>query len=506
MDTADSSPSPASATAEVERDQHEVRKAKRRELVDQPGGAYPEHVLRSHTFTQVHGNARWAGLEPGQESTDEVSVVGRVVHLRNTGKLCFAQLQEGYGANVQIMLSEKIVGEQELERWKKLVDLGDWVNATGVVVKSRRGELSVLADRWSMASKALRPMPFLHKDLSEEMRVRQRYTDLMVNADSRQMVLDRAAVMKAIRDTLHEQEYVEVETPILQLIHGGAAARPFTTHMNAFNQDMVLRIALELNLKKAVVGGIERVYEIGRIFRNEGVDSSHSPEFTMLEAYQSFGDLWSVAELTRSLIIAAARAVGRTRIETAAGVIDLEQPWQRLAVYDAASQALGEQVTPDTPVESLRGWCQARQMSFDPAWDAPTLVMEVVSELVEPTLLQPTYLHDYPAQAQPLARLNPDDPRQVLAWDLIIGGVERATGFSELIDPVIQREVLTKQSLLAAQGDPEAMVIDEDFLLALEHGAPPMGGIGLGIDRLMMLLTGKGIRETILFPHLKRQA
>ena len=275
--------------------------------------------------------------------------------------------------------------------------------------------------------------------------------------------------------------------------------------MNAFSQEMTLRIALELNLKKAVVGGVDQVFEMGRIFRNEGVDSTHSPEFTMLEVYQAYGDQHSMAELMREMFLAAADAVGSRQVETPAGLVDLDAEWTWLPVYDGVSAAVGETVTPETPAERLRELLERHEVEFDPAWGAEKLVLELLSELVEPTLLQPTFLCDYPPSAQPLARPHRSKPGLIEAWDLIIGGVERGTAFSELVDPVVQRNVLEEQSLLAAGGDPEAMQLDEDFLRALEYGAPPMGGLGLGIDRMIMLFTGAGIRETILFPHLRAE-
>ena len=308
-----------------------------------------------------------------------------------------------------------------------------------------------------------------------------------------------------IRDSDGEG-FIEVETPVLQLVHGGAAARPFGTHMNAFSQDMSLRIALELNLKKAVVGGIDKVYEMGRIFRNEGVDSTHSPEFTMLEAYEAYGDQRTMGELTRRIYLAVADAIGSRTVETPQGTVDLDGEWRWLSVYPGLSEALGREITPDTPVEELLALAAERDLEIDPALPQGKVVMELFEELVEPTILQPTFVCDYPAEAQPLARRKDEDPRLIDAWDLIIAGVERATGFTELVDPVVQREVLTQQSLAAAAGDPEAMQLDEDFLRALEYGAPPMGGIGIGIDRMVMFFTGVGIRETILFPHLKPEA
>ena len=485
-------------------EQMRVRHEKREKLLEAGRQAYPVAVGRTHTLEQVR--EQWAHLETGEETQDVVGVAGRVIFIRNTGKLCFATLQEGIGTRLQVMLSLAEVGEEALADWKAHVDLGDHVFVRGRVISSKRGELSVMASEWQMASKALRPLPVLHKELSEESRVRQRYADLIVRQEARDMVRTRAAIVKAVRTTLEERGYLEIETPVLQLIHGGATARPFHTHINAFDQAMTLRIALELNLKKAVVGGVDKVFEIGRIFRNEGVDSTHSPEFTMLEVYQAYGDQFTMAALMREMILAAADAVGSRQVETPAGTVDLDQDWPWLPVYEGVSRAVGETVTPDTDLATLRAIADKHDVEYDDDWEPAHIVMELLGDLVEPTLIQPTFLCDYPPSAQPLARPHREDPRLIEAWDLIIGGVERGTAFSELVDPVIQREVLTDQSRRAAAGDLEAMQLDEDFLRALEYGAPPMGGLGLGIDRLIMLFTGAGIRETILFPHLKPEA
>ncbi|MEI7054857.1 lysine--tRNA ligase [Nocardioides sp. CCNWLW239] len=487
-----------------------VRREKRERLLAEGKKAYAIGVGRTHTLAEVR-EAYEDKLEAGEETQDVVTVAGRVMFVRNTGKLAFATLQEGVGTRLQVMLSLAEVGEESLAEWKALVDLGDHVAVTGRVISSRRGELSVMASSWEMASKALRPLPVLHKDLSEEARVRQRYADLIVRQEARDMVRTRAKITQAIRRCLEDDGYLEVETPVLQLIHGGAHARPFNTHMNAFDQPMTLRIALELNLKKAIVGGVDKVYEIGRIFRNEGVDSTHSPEFTMIEAYQAYGDQFTIAEQIRKMYLAAADAVGSRQIavsnsEGEADVIDLDGEWKWLPVYEGVSEAVGVEVTPDTDIDTLKALADKHDVDLDPAWGADKIVMELCGELVEPHLIQPTFLCDFPAIAQPLARINDEEPSKVLAWDLIIGGVERGTGFTELIDPVVQRDVLTQQSLLAAGGDPEAMQLDEDFLRALEYGAPPMGGLGLGLDRAIMLFTGAGIRETILFPLLKPEA
>lgn len=485
-------------------EQMQVRRAKRQQLLDSDREAYPVTVPVTHTLSEVR--SEWGHLATGNETEDAVGVAGRVIFVRNTGKLCFATLQAGDGTRLQAMLSLAEVGPEQLSDWKSLVDLGDHVFIDGRVISSRRGELSVMARRWQMASKALRPLPVLHKELSEEQRVRRRYVDLIVRDEARQMVLDRAAVMLAIRGVLQEHEFIEVETPILQPVHGGANARPFRTHLNAMDIPMTLRIALELYLKRAVVGGIDRVFEIGRIFRNEGIDSTHSPEFTMLEAYLAYGDQRSMADLTQQMVLAAADATGSRQIETENGVIDLDGEWQWLPFYRGLSEALGVAVTVNTAHEDLVDLAGKHDLEVDAGWDGEKIAMELFEKLVEPGLLQPTFVCEYPASAQPLARPHRTETGLIEAWDLIIGGTERGTAFSELIDPEIQRQRLSEQSLKAAGGDPEAMQLDEDFLQALEYAAPPMGGLGLGIDRIMMLLSGSGIRETILFPFVKPEA
>lgn len=478
-----------------------VRLDKRARMLERGEQAYPVGVARTHTLEEIR--AKYPDLEADTATGEIVGVSARVVYVRNKGKLCFATIQSGEGTRLQIMLSFANVGEEALADWKSLVDLGDHVFFKGEVISSRTGELSIMATEWSMASKALRPLPVLHADLSEEMRVRRRYVDLIVRDKAREQVRMRSAIVKAIRDTLHGEEFIELETPILQLIHGGASARPFHTHLNAFDQPMTLRIALELYLKRAVVGGIDKVFELGRIFRNEGVDSTHSPEFTMLELYEAYGDQFTMAEIMQRMILAAADAVGSRTITTERGDINLDGEWPWLPVYKGLSDGVGVEITPETTAEELRAIAEKHDVSIDLAWDAEKLVVELFGEIVEPTIIQPTFICDYPPSAQPLARPHRDKPNLIEAWDLIIDGRETGTAFSELIDPVIQRDRLTQQSLAAAAGDPEAMQLDEDFLRALEYGAPPMGGLGLGIDRLVMLFTGVGIREAILFPLMK---
>ena len=490
-------------------EQRRVRQDKRARLLAEGRPPYPVTVPRTHSLREVRDG--WGHLATGEETTDVVAVTGRVVFIRNTGKLCFATLQEGLsltdsGSRLQVMLSLAEVGEEALAAWKADVDLGDFVLVRGRVISSRRGELSVLGSEWQMAAKALRPMPTLHKELSDETRVRQRYADLTVREAARDMVRTRAAITRGIRETLHREGFLEIETPVLQLVHGGANARPFGTHLNAFDTDMTLRIALELFLKRAVVGGVDKVYELGRIFRNEGIDSSHSAEFTMLEFYEAWGDQRSVAALLQRIIVDVADLLGSRQVETPAGTVDLDGEWPWLGVYPGLSTVVGEEITPATDADRLWAIAAEREVEVDPGWGAEKLVIELFGELVEPTLIQPTFVCDYPPLAQPLARPHRSDPHLIEAWDLVIGGMERGTGFSELIDPVVQRERLTAQSLAAAAGDEDAMQLDEDFLAALEFGAPPMGGVGLGIDRLVMLFTDVGIRETILFPLLKPAA
>jgi lysyl-tRNA synthetase class 2 len=483
-------------------EQIRVRRAKLDRIRAEGVEPYPVGFPRTTTIADLHD--RYSDLEQDTATGDRVGVTGRVMLNRPGGKLCFATIRDGTG-DVQVMISLDRVGEASLAAWKADLDLGDHIGVEGEVISSKRGELSVLADRWALTSKALRPLPEKWHGLADaEVRVRQRYVDLIVNDDAREMVRTRAVVLGSVRETLAARGYVEVETPVLQVVHGGAAARPFRTHLNAFDTDMYLRIAIELYLKRLVVGGIERVYEIGRIFRNEGVDSTHSPEFTMLEAYEAYGDYDTMAALTRDIVLDAARAVGRTVVpDGAGGEVDLTGEWRSVTVHQAVSRAVGKDVTVDTTDGDLRAIAADHDVTLQPGWGAGPIVLELFEKLVEHTLREPTFVRDYPVEVRPLARPHRDDPRLAEAWDLIIAGVELAPAYSELVDPVEQRKRLTEQSLLAAGGDPEAMQLDEDFLRALEYGAPPMGGLGLGVDRLVMLLTGVGIRETIAFPLLR---
>jgi lysyl-tRNA synthetase, class II len=483
-------------------EQEVVRRAKLDRL--RAAGVDPFPVRVPRTTTNAELRDRFDGLAPDAGTGEQVAVVGRVMLKRDGGKLCFATIRDRTG-ELQVMLSADRLGAERLEEWKRDVDLGDHVAVDGEVVASRRGELSVMATAWTLASKALRPLPEKWHGLAdEETRVRQRYLDLIVNPEARRLVELRATVLASLRRTLEDRGFVEVETPMLQPLHGGAAARPFVTHLNTFDQQMYLRIAIELALKRLVVGGIERVYEIGRTFRNEGIDATHSAEFTMLEVYEAYGDYDTMADLTRALVLEAARVAGSTSVPRAGGGdLELDQPWRELSVYDAVSVAVDEPVTPDTTDEALRRIAAAQQIALQPAWSHGEIVLELLEKLVEHTLIEPTFVRDYPADVRPLARPHRDDPRLAEAWDLVINGVELAPAYSELVDPVEQRRRLTEQSVKAAAGDPEAMQLDEDFLRALEHGAPPMGGMGMGVDRLLMLLTGHNIRTVVTFPLLR---
>ncbi|WFE62676.1 lysine--tRNA ligase [Micromonospora sp. WMMD714] len=486
-------------------EQMKVRREKRDRMLAEGVEPYPVGFPRTTTLVEVR--ERYADLPTDTATGDRVAVTGRVIFVRNTGKLCFATLRDGDGTELQAMLSLDRVGVQRLDDWKRLVDLGDHVGVTGEVITSRRGELSVLADEWAVTAKALRPLPVAHKPLSEEARVRQRYVDLIVRPQARQMVRTRAAAVRSLRDSLHGQGFIEVETPMLQLLHGGAAARPFVTHSNALGTDLYLRIAPELFLKRAVVGGVDRVFEINRNFRNEGVDSSHSPEFAMLETYQAYGDYDTMAELTRNLVQQAAVAVsGSTTVTHADGrEFDLGGEWRSVTLFGVLSEALGEEVTVRTDRTRLVEYADKVGLAVDPKWGPGKLAEELFEELVVPSLQAPTFVRDYPEETSPLTRAHRSEPGLAEKWDLYVLGFELGTAYSELVDPVVQRERLVAQAQLAARGDDEAMRLDEDFLRAMEYGMPPAGGMGMGIDRLLMALTGLGIRETILFPLVRAE-
>ncbi len=478
-----------------------IRLEKRARL-NELGDAYPVSLPITHTIDQVRD--AYPDLEVDVATGDQVALVGRVMFQRNTGKLCFGTLQAGSGARIQAMLSLDKVGEEQLELYKELVDLGDHLFVAGEVITSKRGELSILVSEWKMAAKTIRPLPNLHNELGEEFRVRHRYIDLIVSDRAREVVKIRSQVMASMRKTFTESAYLEVETPMLQTIHGGASARPFKTHSNAFDTELFLRIAPELFLKRAVVGGIDRVYEINRNFRNEGADRTHSPEFAMLEAYEAFGDYNVMAELTQRLIQNAAMDVfGTHQVTLDDGTVnDLGGEWARISMFESLSAAAGVEITPETPIAELKKLADKEGLEIDHPQHGK-YVEELWEHFVKGDLVAPTFVMDFPVDTSPLVRNHRSKPGVVEKWDLYIRGYEQATGYSELVDPVIQRERFVEQMKLAAAGDPEAMKLDEDFLKALEFGMPPTGGMGMGIDRLLMSLTGLGIRETIMFPLVK---
>ena len=484
-------------------EQVRVRLEKRARMLASGVDPYPVGYPRTTTAAALR--AEYGSLPPDAQTGEVAGIAGRVMLSRIGGKLCFAMLRDG-GADIQVMIRLDRVGESALASWKRDVDLGDHVGVTGEVITSKSGELSVLADSFAITAKSLRPLPEKHKGLTDpESRVRQRYLDLIVNPAARRLAETRSAVTQSVRSALVERGYLEVETPVLTGTHGGANARPFVTHGNAYDSQLYLRIALELYLKRLVVGGIEKVFEIGRNFRNEGVDATHNPEFTMLEAYESYGDYSTIAELTQSLAQGAAvAAFGSTVIRRADGnEYDIGGEWRSLPVHEAISLALGEEVAPDTELPALLELCAKADVPLQPSWNRGQVILDMYVRLVERQTVQPTFYLDFPVEVSPLTRQHRSDPRLAERWDLVAFGAELGTGYSELVDPVVQRERLTAQSLLAAGGDPEAMQLDEDFLLALEYAMPPSGGMGMGIDRLMIMLTGENIRETILFPFVR---
>ena len=498
-------------------EQMRVRALKRQRLIDAGMSPYPVVLPLTSTIKQVR--ADYSGLETGEETDVVVGLAGRVMLMRNGGKLCFATLQDGEGTRVQVMLSAAHVGADSLAEYKADVDLGDHLFVHGRVISSRRGELSIMAEpadgvpAWEIASKAIRPLPktYTGEDgteatLSEDMRVRRRYLDMIVRPAARDMVRLRAGVVKSLRRYFDDAGFIEIETPMLQVLHGGAAARPFKTHMNAYDTDLYLRIAPELYLKRAVVGGIDKVFEINRNFRNEGADSSHSPEFTMLEAYEAYGSYDTMAVRTREFIQKSARdAFGREQVFLPDGTLyDLSGSWDEISLYDSVSEAVGRTITPQTPREELVALAGELGEEIPDHYVPGKIVETLFEKTTGDHLWKPTFVRDFPEDSSPLTRQHRTKPGVVEKWDLYVRGFELATAYSELVDPVIQRRRFEAQALAAAEGDPEAMVLDEDFLMAMEYGMPPAGGMGMGLDRLLMALTGQGIRETITFPLVKK--
>ncbi|WP_018599685.1 bifunctional lysylphosphatidylglycerol synthetase/lysine--tRNA ligase LysX [Mycobacterium sp. 155] len=479
-------------------EQVRVRMAKLRALQDSGVDAYPVGQAPSHTVA--------AALEA--EDTEHLSVAGRVLRIRNYGGVLFAQLRDWSG-EVQLLLDDSRL-DGGTDKFTAAIDLGDLIEVTGTMGHSRTGTRSLLVENWRLIGKCLRPLPDKWKGLTDqEARVRARYLDLAVNTGARELIRARSGALQAIRQTLYAKDFLEVETPILQQIHGGANARPFLTHINAYDLNLYLRIAPELYLKRLCVGGVERVFELGRAFRNEGVDFSHNPEFTLLEAYQAHADYNVWIDGCRELIQNAAQAANgsqvflRPRADGALEPVDISGQWPVKTVHDAISEALGEHITPETDVDTLRRLCKEAGIGYLTHWDAGAVVLEMYEHLVEDRTTEPTFYKDFPTSVSPLTRPHRTIPGVAERWDLVAWGVELGTAYSELTDPVEQRRRLQEQSLLAAGGDPEAMELDEDFLQAMEYAMPPTGGLGMGVDRVVMLITGRSIRETLPFPLAK---
>ena len=463
---------------------------------------YPYRFDRTHTVAEVR--AQWPDLEPGSETTDEVTVAGRVMLKRDTGKLVFATIADR-GVELQLFISKAVIGDAGFADVKEL-DRGDWVGAHGTVMTTRAGELSVKVDRLELLAKSLRPLPDKWHGLSDpDTRFRQRYVDLIVNPDARRVFDVRHEVIASFRRTFQARRFVEVETPVLHVEAGGAHAKPFVTHYNALDMPLYLRIALELHLKRLIVGGMDRVYEIGRVFRNEGLSTRHNTEFTMMESYEAFADVDDVMDLTEALVVQAARdALGTTVIEIGGLSVDLADPWPKRRMIDLVADAIGEEVHPSQPVDHLRGLAERHGIRWEDAWGPGKLVEELFEATAEGAIVAPTFVTGHPTEISPLARVDRTDPFLTERFELFVDRREIANGYSELNDPVEQRLRFAEEQRAKDAGDDERGSIDEDYLRALEYGLPPTGGLGIGIDRLVMLLAGAdSIRDVILFPTLR---
>lgn len=483
-------------------DERATRLAKRAALFEAGQNPYPEHSELEDYVADIE--TKYADLADGEDTEDVVKIAGRVVAKRGQGKIMFIVVRD---ATAEIQLFCRI-NDMDEAAWStlKALDLGDILGVTGVVVRTQRGQLSVAPKSATLLAKAVRPLPEKFHGLSDkETRYRQRYVDLIANDDVRETFRKRSQILSTFRRFMESDGYMEVETPILQTIQGGATAKPFITHFNALDQECYLRIATELHLKRCIVGGFERVFEIGRIFRNEGMDLTHNPEFTTMEVYRAFSDLEGMKALAQGVIKAANKAIGNPEvIEYQGQTIDLSGEWASRPMTDIVSDVLGKQVTIDTPVEELAAAAREKGLEIKPEWTAGKIIAEIYDELGEDTIVNPTFVCDYPIEVSPLAKRFEDDPRLTHRFELVIAGHEYANAFSELNDPVDQAERFAAQMAEKAGGDDEAMEYDEDYVRALEYGMPPAGGIGIGIDRVVMLLTNQAsIRDVLLFPHMK---
>ena len=463
---------------------------------------YPYRFDRSHTLHEVR--AEWGELEAGTETDHEVTVAGRLMLKRDTGKLVFATIRDR-GDEIQLFVSKAVTGDEHFVDVKAL-DLGDWVGVTGTVMTTRKGELSVKTDTVRLLAKAVRPMPGKWHGLTDtDTRFRQRYADLIVNDQARRNFEIRHEVIASFRRTLHAHGFIEVETPVLHTEAGGAHARPFVTHHNTLDMDLYLRVALELHLKRLIVGGMERVFEIGRIFRNEGISTRHNPEFTMMELYQAFGDWNEVMDVTEELITTAARdAIGTTVLTIRGRDVDLAEPWSRKRMVDFVSEAIGREVHPSQPVDDLRALAADHGIRYEDRWGGGKLVEELFETLCEADIVRPTFVTGHPTEISPLARADRDDPWLTERFEIFVDSRELGNGYSELNDPVEQRARFVEEQAAKEAGDVEAGTVDEDYLRALEYGMPPTGGLGIGMDRVAMLIAGvDSIKEVILFPTLR---
>ena len=466
---------------------------------------WPHRFDRTRTLAEIR--AAHDGMEPGTETDVRDAVAGRIMLKRDQGKLVFLSIQDRDDV-LQLFVSRSEVGDDTFGFVTRL-DLGDWVGAEGSIMTTRKGELSLKVNAVRLLAKSLRPMPDKwHGLVDTDTRYRQRYADLIVNADARRMFAVRHGIIASFRRTLHDRGFIEVETPVLAVEAGGAHARPFVTHHNALDMQLYLRIALELHLKRLIVGGMERVYEIGRVFRNEGISTRHNPEFTMMELYQAFADYTEMMEITERLVVAAAVDSIGTPVVTIDGAgVDLSKPWRRVAMVDLVSEAAGTRVHPGMPREDLARLASERGVKVEPDQGPGRIVEEMFEALCEDSLREPTFVTGHPVETSPLARTRTDDPLLTERFELFVGGREVANGYSELNDPAEQRARFEEEQRAKEAGNLEAGTVDEDYLRALEYGMPPTGGLGIGIDRLAMLIGGaQSIRDVILFPTLRPEA
>ena len=510
MDTNDEADDQGQPTAGGLAAERERRIGHTNDLRNSGVNPYPYRFDRSDTLGAIR--ERHNGLEAGNETTDEVDVAGRIMLKRDQGKLIFCTLRDRSG-DIQLFISKSVVGDDAFDAINDF-DLGDWVGASGIVMTTRKGELSVKVSKAQLLSKAVRPLPDKWHGLTDiDTRYRQRYADLIINDEARRTFEIRHATISSFRRTLHDHNFIEVETPVLHIEAGGANARPFVTHHHALDMQLYLRIALELHLKRLIVGGMERVFEIGRVFRNEGISTRHNPEFTMMESYQAFGDYNEVMDLTQELITNSARDALGTTVVTINGIgtgdntFDLAQPWRRARMIDLAGEAVGETLHPSQRIEDVRAIAAKHGVKTEPNWGSGRIIEEIFADKAESALVHPTFVTGHPVEISPLARADRNDPHLTERFELFVGAREIANGYSELNDPIEQRKRFEDEQKASDAGDTASGSVDEDYLRALEYGMPPTAGLGIGVDRLVMLLAGAGsIKDVILFPTLRPEA